>query len=173
MQSIERHPRRSTYVQVTEARERVEIPTGTLLPIRFKDGTCKTGLVPYGIEKGANERSIETLNLQYKKFDGTLGTVDLNTVTGIDVVKADEEQLILFTYFNPKLGMLEESPREIVYKDIFYGVHPNHAPLKEFPDFYVNADDMQYPKGQRDRTFPFWRMGIYGDPVQASEYFMP
>lgn len=71
---------------------------------------------------------------------------------------------------------LESEPRLLKIKDIKYGVHPNHK--NERPDFYIVADVKKYldegkTGADAEPNFPFWRLGIYGDPKKAQRVFQP
>lgn len=97
----------------------------------------------------------------------------------------DGEPLIEFTYF--KINKTEGKPRRVRPTRIMFGIYGGteeegekngvHRALGENADFYLEGIDTQYdPKkdGEKGlRRFPFWRIGVYGDPEALAKEYLP
>lgn len=151
------------------------------LPIILKDGKQLKNITPRLFftqsRSGDRPKSLD-LMLLYTDAENDTRSVNMNQISGIEVMEHDGQLYIKATYYNPKENKLEDKPRTLWVKRISYGIHPNHAKVHEKPDFYVVADDKKYlDEGKTgtdaERSFPFWRLGIYGDLQGARKTFQP
>jgi len=104
--------------------------------------------------------------------------ITVDSLQGLATVEGSNEyanQLLLqFEYYHPKGNILEVKPRQVLVTDVYYGVHPLHT--GERADFYFVGEDTQYtdrPMEERERYFPFWRVGLYGSPRKQLPIFLP
>jgi len=150
------------------------------LPILLKDGTKLSRVTPRTFfttpKEGPGQKAL-TINLLYEDENNKPVTINVDQISGLKVVAEGSDVYIETTYYRPPENTLESKPRLLKIKDITHGVHPNHNKYNEISDFYLVADDMNYVKqpGRTDteRSFPFWRLGIYGDPKEAQKVFQP
>lgn len=158
--------------------QKESLPSASL-PIHMKSGELLTDVIPYGFvtKKSALESSQPTLELLYLDKDKKARRVDASQINGLGVVVEEGIPYLTTTYYKPQEhgSVFEEKPRILRIKTVQYGTHPNHLKVGELEDFYIVADDMNYVR-QPDRTdiernFPFWRLGIYGDPAEAQSHF--
>ncbi|MCX6730697.1 MAG: hypothetical protein NTZ55_02520 [Candidatus Roizmanbacteria bacterium] len=150
----------------------------TTLPILLKDGSILSQITPALIVPNLERNMLDDhgLNMVYLDPQNIVGTVDLNKISGLDVVMEHDQFYVETTYFGLKDNTMESIKRRLRIKGIKFGVQENHAKAGEMEDFYIVADDMQYV-GQAgknpERNFPFWRLGIYGPPENMREIFQP
>lgn len=122
---------------------------------------------------GLNSLCIEVLEENGQRLIVSIDS--LCGLTSTEGIEEYEDQLLAeFTYFSPKTGALESSPRRILVTDISFGIHPNHQ--GEEPDYYIVGEDTQHldrPRIERIRYFPFWRInGLYGSPEELTSQFI-
>jgi hypothetical protein len=141
-------------------------------PIVLKSGAVLSDITPYNILLKTVKDNKPHLVMYYMNRQKKVCSVPVSEINGLDEIVEGDNHFILFIYFNPKSGQPERRQRKIQYKQINYGVHQNHKAFGETDDFYLIAEDMQYLEGQRERNFPFWRMGIYGDSSKVQSKFM-
>lgn len=148
------------------------------IPILLRDGRQLNDITPRIIfsQPKINGPKRLTLMLLYTNKGNETHSIDIDHVSGIKIVQQGDQLYIETTYFNPKENKNELAPRLLKVKHIAYGVHPNHT--KEKPDFYIVADDKKYlDEGKTgkdaERSFPFWRLRIYGDPETVQKFFQP
>lgn len=155
----------------------------TLKGNRILEGT------PVGIIIKDNEILMELSTLKNETFQ-----VPINEFPGLKIVigdsknhpyEIDGELLIEFTYF--KKDNLEEKPRRVRPTEIMFGIYGGteeegvgkgvHRALGESADFYLEGIDTQYnPENDGEkglRRFPFWRIGVYGDPEVLAKEYLP
>jgi hypothetical protein len=117
----------------------------------------------------------------------------VDSFPGLKVVKGDStnhshendgELLIEINYFRP--DGKDEEPRRVRPTGIMFGIMGDtdssisgseHRWRGESADFYLEGHDTQYPSGEDGnddlRSFPFWRLGIYGDSTEMAKEFLP
>jgi|GEM_PF-4221523 hypothetical protein len=144
-------------------------------------------VTPLGIE----ERE-ESLAMKLSTFEGEV-FVPIDDFPGLTVVRGDSinhphetdgELLIEINYFRP--DGKDEEPRRIRPTGIMFGImgdtDPNisgseHRWRGESADFYLEGHDTQYDPGNDGnsdlRSFPFWRLGIYGSSAEMAQAFLP
>jgi|SRR3989344_3236547 len=140
--------------------KRNEVKIGPLIPTNILPGLLKVKTFLY-LHVTLEE---EKLQLMVDSLNG------LETTAGQD--EYEGQYLLQFQYFHPKTNCLEANPRKVLVTDIYYGIHPLHQ--NEKPDYYIVGEDSQYsqqPKIERIRNFPFWRVGIYGNPEEQAIIF--
>jgi len=150
----------------------------TNLPIQLRNGDHLSGITPYGFAKKIVEPSLlesPTLELLYLDKNKKAGKVDINQINGLKVVVEEGSLYVMITYYRPRDNTKEAVQRKIKVDSVNYGILENHFKVGEVEDFYIFGDDMQYVGKQNDtkRHFPFWRLGIYGDPEEIKEVFQP
>lgn len=135
----------------------------------------------------------ETLIMKLSTFEGNI-LEPINNFPGLEIVRGDSklhphetdgELLIEFTYF--KIDHMEDKPRRIRPTAIMFGIHGNtdkeslekggHRAMGESADYYLEGLDTQYdPKIDKVggmRRFPFWRIGVWGDPTKLTKIYLP
>lgn len=155
--------------------------------IQLKDGVLE-GVVPRVILPGIiDESGEETLFLYYYQAgDPKARRVAIDEIAGMRTVQvlADPEfgncLAVEFTYYKPKMEgnklvqFKEETPRVVIPRRIGYGQHGLHGDIMEVKEFYIDGPDIKYlDMASRGRHFPFWRTGMYGDPEQQVNIYMP
>lgn len=153
----------------------------SFLPILLKDGAKLSRVTPRAFfttsSKEPDKKSL-TISMLYEDENNKPATINVDRISGLEVVAFGDELYIKTTYYQPQTNTLEPEPRLLKIKDIMHGVHPNHAKVHEKPDFYIVADDKKRldegkTGAEAERNFPFWRLGIYGDPKEAQKIFQP
>ncbi|MCX6733030.1 MAG: hypothetical protein NTV98_05840 [Candidatus Roizmanbacteria bacterium] len=169
----------SRYEPVADIVGRVEsVLPRTTLPITLKDGNVLPQITPVLIVPNLLRSMVDdhALNLVYLDSNNTVDALDVNKISGLDVVTENDQVYVETTYFGLKDNTMEQVKRRLRIKGIKFGIQENHAKAGEIEDFYLVADDMQYV-GQAgkdpERNFPFWRLGIYGPPENMREVFQP
>ncbi|MFC1653868.1 hypothetical protein ACFL1M_03400 [Patescibacteria group bacterium] len=123
------------------------------------------------------------VRLLYCDVSGDEQEISLDLLPGLAIVRSDGsrpheekgELLVEFTYLNSGSQEMEESPRRMRVNGIAFGRHEGH-PENESGDFYLVGEDTQYDpedSGAGQRRFPFWRMGVYGNPEELMPRFLP
>lgn len=151
------------------------------LPILLKDGTKLSRVTPRAFFTTSSEEPDKkslTISMLYEDENNKPSTINTDRISGLKVVADGNGVYIETTYFRPPENTFESKPRLLKIKDITHGIHPNHAKVHEAPDFYIVADDKKYldqgKSGEEaERSFPFWRLGIYGDPKTVQKFFQP
>jgi hypothetical protein len=127
-------------------------------------------------------------------FEGKINK-PVSEIQGFRVVRGDStshryetdgELLIEITYL--KVDTMEAVPRRIRPTAIMCGIHGNteqlsaeqgtsHRAMGESADFYIEGHDTQYAPGETGtndiRRFPFWRIGVWGNPLELRKHFLP
>lgn len=163
-------------------------PEYTLKRFTLKDNRILEG-TPVGFEIEDNKILMKLLTRE-----GETRQVLINEFLGLNIVKGDSknyphekdgELLIEFTYF--KINKTEGKSRRVRPTRIMFGIYGGteeegvekgvHKALGENADFYLEGIDTQYdPKkdGEKGlRRFPFWRIGVYGDPEELAKKYLP
>ncbi|MEK7079019.1 MAG: hypothetical protein AAB929_03020 [Patescibacteria group bacterium] len=168
----------SEYAPVTKSIAREQQPAHSKLPIILKDGSQLKDIMPYGFvtRKVQDSSKKPTLNLLYLDQSKQVHEIDASQINGVEVIVENGTPYLVVTYYNPKGNYMEEDLRYLKIKRVNYGVHPNHK--NEVEDFYIVADVKKYlDEGKTgeaaERSFPFWRLGIYGDPNETQKIFQP
>lgn len=150
-------------------------------PILLKDGTELSGVTPrafFASPSPGQDKKTLTMDLLYEDANNKTAVINADKIRGLKVITEGKDVFIEATYYRPPENILEVRSRLLKVKDIMYGIHPNHAKVHEKPDFYIVADDKKYlDEGKTgkdaERSFPFWRLGIYGDPKTVQKFFQP
>ena len=153
--------------------------------IKLKDGRILSGVIPMKIKKADN-----TLVML---FDGNV-TEPIDNLYGFKTVQGnstehpnetDGELLTEINYF--KIERMEDKPRRIRPTGIKFGIlgdtekgsleHGVHRAMGESADYYLEGHDTQYKPGKDGNTdlrfFPFWRIGVWGDPIEQAKNYLP
>lgn len=154
----------------------------TLKPIHAKNVSEEISLIPIGLK----EKEGHLFMVMSTNNGGPLD-VAINNIPGLKEVKGnssenpneiDNEPLIEIRYFIK--GKLEETTRRIRPTDVKFGIFgstgensPGHRSLGESADFYLVGEHTVHPKEKAERTFPFWRIGVYGDPSKLESEYLP
>lgn len=156
--------------------------------INLKDGSILKQVIPMRIreENGILEMVLST-------FEGNVFE-PIDNFPGLKVVKGDSknhphetdgELLIEIHYF--KIDEMEDEPRRIRPTGIKFGIlgdtkkasaaKGGHRAMGENADYYLEGEDTQYDPGESRhdglRFFPFWRIGVWGDPKEMAIRYLP
>ncbi|MBW7959902.1 hypothetical protein H3C65_00190 [Patescibacteria group bacterium] len=163
-------------------------PEYTLKRFTLKGNVILEG-TPVGFEIEDNKILMKLLTRE-----GETRQVPIDEFLGLNIVEGDSkkhpheingEPLIEFKYL--KKDNLEKEPRRVRPTGIMFGIYGGteeggvekgvHRALGENADFYLEGIDTQYdPKkdGEKGlRRFPFWRIGVYGDPEVLAKEYLP
>ena len=180
MQDLEANQYTSLYRrvkdQIKEAKSNEEFISVTL-----RSGEEISNITPYAVVEKQLGGS-RNLFVYYLDDLKRAGKVNVNDLPGLNVIEEDGQLLVEFQYLSSKSQELETNDdktpklRRIKVNGIAFGVQGSaesgHLALGEKPDFYFTGEDVQYPQ-DRQRRFPWWRMGVYGPQEELVKEFMP
>jgi hypothetical protein len=171
------------YTRVKDRLKQGELPIPCMDRVPLKDGTVLENIIPYVIVERVDKEGAgqpRTLQLFYLDEARKAHKINVNDIEGWSVVDGkgiyQGYLLVEFRYFYPTVqgSFAEMITRKVLPKEIYFGIHPNHQKFKELNDFYLNGDDTQYSqrtRPERDRNFPFWRIGAYGDSLEMMQHY--
>lgn len=156
--------------------------------ILLENKTVLEQVIPIGIEVQEG-----VLVMVLSTFEGNT-TEPVDSFPGLKVVKGDsqnhpyetdDELLIEFTYL--KIDKMELKTRRVRPAAIKFGIWGDtskenaekggHRAMGESADYYLVAIDTQYDPARDSskglRQFPFWRIGVWGDPTQLAREYLP
>lgn len=158
--------------------------------IKLQDSEVLQRVIPIGIREhdGTLEMVLSTFEGKvFERIDRFLGLSVVRGDSQIYPNETDGELLIEFTYYSPKNGQMEVKPRRIRPTAIMFGIFGDtseesatkggHRALGESADYYLVGYDTQYNPSQDPvggiRNFPFWRCGVWGNPIELAKEYLP
>jgi hypothetical protein len=159
-------------------KDMIKAGNGPMIPrsLMLKNGLELVDITPYAVLTSREDP--QKYDIYYLDDKRKAARVCLTAVRAIDDAQGtgeyQEMSLIRFTYFSPNNNFPEDKRRHIKPAiDIFFGnAHEKFGETGN--DFYIVGADTQYidmPIEQRQRKFPIWRMGGYGDQFEQIKNF--